>query len=202
MAKSTRVLSEFHAAIGDRLDTQLDLTAAHTVPSRTDPEPEAVIVMRLEGSVGNLRVELSAEPSMSNEDIVSYLATGRPAGQALSLGDGSDRGGLLSTGAGLALDPATGLIEGLAAEHIGLDVIDIRRDPIHGTTLVAGRYVSPTLYLGFQQPLSQTRTAEAGTSSQSRTRVEIELEVYRWLLLNFESGGGALQFFLKARHGY
>jgi len=187
---------------GDRLDTQLDLTAAHTVPSRTDPEPEAVIVMRLEGSVGNLRVELSAEPSMSNEDIVSYLATGRPAGQALSLGDGSDRGGLLSTGAGLALDPATGLIEGLAAEHIGLDVIDIRRDPIHGTTLVAGRYVSPTLYLGFQQPLSQTRTAEAGTSSQSRTRVEIELEVYRWLLLNFESGGGALQFFLKARHGY
>jgi hypothetical protein len=32
--------------------------------------------------------------------------------------------------------------------------------------------------------------------------VEIELQAWRWLLLNFESGGDALQFFLRARHGW
>jgi autotransporter translocation and assembly factor TamB len=162
--------------------------------------------MGIQGTVGDLKVVLSSEPDMSHADMVSYLAVGRPAGQALSLGgsggSGNGGGGLLASGAGLALDPAAGLLEGLAADHIGLDVIDIRRDGVRGTSVVAGRYVSPTLYLGFRQSLTQPRANTSGTGQASPTSVEIEVAFYRWLLLNFESGGDALQFFLKARHGY
>lgn len=180
---------------GGPLDTRFSLKSAYTVPSRTDNEPEAVILLGIEGKAGDLQVTVSSEPSMSNEDIVSYLATGRPAGQALALGDD---GGLLSAGTGLALGRVAGLIEGYAGEQIGLDVIEIRRDGVRGSTLIAGRYVSPRLYLGFKQPLSQPQ----GVTEATQTRVEIEFQAYRWLLLNFESGGEALQFFLKARYGY
>ena len=184
---------------GDRRDTRLDLEAAYQVPSRTDGSTEATIVLGLQGTVGDLQVVLSSEPSMSNEDIVSYLATGRPAGQALTMGGGG-QGSVLSAGTGLALDRAASLVEGFASQKIGLDVIDIRRNGVQGTTLVAGRYVSPSLYLGFKQPLTRPTSESAGTNDQ--TQIEIELQAYRWLLLNFESGGDALQFFLRARHGY
>lgn len=186
---------------GDRLDTRLNLTAAHTIPSRTDNEPEAVILLTLQGTVGDVKVVLSSEPSMSNGDIVSYLATGRPAGRALAF-EGSAGSRFAATGTGLAIGQAAGLIESLAAGEFGLDVIEIRREGLEAATLVAGRYVSPTLYLGFKQPILSDPATGTAQKNQQRTRVEVELQAYRWLLLNFESGGDLLQFFLKARYGY
>ncbi|MGD8278991.1 MAG: translocation/assembly module TamB domain-containing protein, partial [Gemmatimonadota bacterium] len=185
---------------GDPLNTQLDLQARYEVPSRSDNQPEATITLGLQGQVGDLRVTLGSEPAMDNSDIVSYIATGRPASQSLSTGGGQGEGVAARAG-GLALGQAASLIESFAAERVGLDVVEIRRQGLESATLIAGRYVSPSLYVGFQQPLGSSQGGtDSGTSEQ--TRVEIELQAWRWLLLNFQSGGEALQFFLKARHGY
>jgi translocation and assembly module TamB len=160
-----------------------------------------VIVLGMEGEVGDLRIELSSEPSMETADIVSYIATGRPAARALDFEDSG--GGVTSAGTNLALNQASNVLEGLAADQLGLDVVEIRQDGLEGATLIAGRYVSPTLYLGIKQPVA-LRDAEGGgtVGRENRTEVELELQAYRWLLLNLQSGGEALQFFLRARHGY
>ena len=183
---------------GGPLDTRLDLEASYEVPSRRDDEPEATIILGMEGEVEDLRVLLSSEPSMDNSDIVSYIATGRPASGSFDVGES---GGVLSRGGDLALDQMTGLLEGLAAEQVGLDVVEIRRQGLDAATLVAGRYVSPTLYLGFQQPLGVERSQQDGPGRE-QTQIEVEVQAYRWLLLNFQSGGDALQFFLRSRYGY
>jgi hypothetical protein len=138
---------------------------------------------------------------MENADIVSYIATGRPASRALDLG-GNGTGSATTAGAAFALDRASGLIETVAQQQLGLDVIEVRRDGLEGATLIAGRYVSPTLYLGFKQPIALREGAETGLGDKGQTAVEIELQAYRWLLLNLQTGGNALQFFLRARHGY
>ncbi|MCA9736709.1 MAG: translocation/assembly module TamB domain-containing protein, partial [Gemmatimonadetes bacterium] len=186
---------------GDPLATRLDLQAVYEVPSRTDDEPEATIVLGMEGEVGDLRIVLSAEPTMDNADIVSYIATGRPASSSLDLGGGNGGGeSVLERGGGLALDRVGGLIESFAADRVGLDVVEIRREGLEAATLVAGRYVSPSLYLGFQQPVSLDASSDQGGNAE--TQVEIEYQAFRWLLLNLQSGGDALQFFLRTRYGY
>jgi translocation and assembly module TamB len=195
-----RVRSGRLAFQGAPLETTFDLEAEYTVPSRTHDDPEAVIVLGIDGKVGDLEIVLSSEPSMENADIVSYIATGRPAARALDMGGGN---GITAAGTSLALGQATGALEAAAGQQLGLDVVEIRRDALGGTTLIAGRYVSPTLYLGFKQPIS-LREAGGGTDEDrdAQTEVEIELQAYRWLLLNLQSGGDALQFFLRARRGY
>jgi autotransporter translocation and assembly factor TamB len=142
---------------------------------------------------------------MENADIVAYLATGRPAsGPAAFEGaaaQGSD-GGVASAGAGLAVDQLVGVIEEAAQGSVGLDIVQIRRSGLREATLVAGKYVSPKLYLGFVQPISLQEGQGLSLSGESDWEVEIEYEVLRWLLVNLEGSGSAMSFFLRGRRAY
>lgn len=183
-------------------ETRVDLAATYTVPSYGDPDiAEATIILNVQGTQDSLSIELSSDPPMENADIVSYIATGRPATGSLSLGgDGSD-GGLASAGANLALDQVLGAVEGAAQQSVGLDVVEIRRQGLREATLVAGKYVSPRLYVGFSQPVS---LEEGGLSlgGDSASEVELELQALRWLLLNIEGSDSAVSFFLRGRYAY
>ena len=181
-------------------ETRVDLAAAYEVPSRLDNAPEVVIVLGLVGQVGDLEVQLSSEPAMENADVLSYLATGRPAARSFDVSS-SERGGVLTRGGNLALDQVTGLLESFAVDRVGLDVVEIRREGLDRATLVAGRYVSSDLYLGLQEPVAFGSSDERAASGET-TQVEIELQVLRWLLLNVQSGGAAFEVFFRTRHGY
>jgi translocation and assembly module TamB len=102
----------------------------------------------------------------------------------------------------VALGQVTGLVEGLAGEGVGLDVIEIRPDGLRGATLIAGRYISPKVYVGFKQPIGRDQDDPDGRSGFERTEVELEYQALRWLLLNMEASNSAVSFLLRYRRVY
>ncbi|MGI9627713.1 MAG: translocation/assembly module TamB domain-containing protein, partial [Longimicrobiales bacterium] len=180
---------------GPLAEAQVDIDAEYEVPSRTNPgQSEVVIGLKVEGTPDELSLVLSSDPAMDNGDIVSYIATGRPAGGNEGL-----------TGEAVATAAVGGLsevLEGAAQEAVGLDVMEIRYDGLRGATLVAGRYVSPDLYLGFKQPVAFSKEGDESTSSSTQPELELEYEAYRWLLLNLQGGRSGFRFFLRSRYGY
>lgn len=188
---------------GTAAESRVDVQAVYEVPSTNDTEPEATITLDVEGTLDDLSLTLGSEPSMENADIVSYLATGRPASSSLDFrSDEGGGGGLRSIGSEFALGQVTGLVEGLAAEGVGLDVVEIRTDGLRGATLIAGRYVRPELYVGFKQPVGRDPDDPTADSGADRTEVEIELQALRWLLLNMEASNSAVSFLFRFRYAY
>jgi translocation and assembly module TamB len=184
--------------------TMVDLTAVYEVPSRGNPDaPEATISLQLQGTPSDLGLELTSTPVMGGSDLVSYLVVGRPAGELL---DGGGTGGetdLARTGGALALARASSAVEAYAREQVGLDVVEITTDGLEGLTLLAGRYVSPELYLGVRQPLSLEGPTEQRTEGNPNPELEVELEAVRWLLLNLRAGGrSGLELFVRSRISY
>jgi hypothetical protein len=182
---------------------RLDLSAEYAIPSHDNPDAaEATIVLDIEGTRDSLSLSLSSEPPMENADIVSYIATGRPASGSLSVGQGDGDGGLVDAGAGLAVGQIVGAIEGAAAQSIGLDVVEIRREGLRQATVVAGKYVSPRVYIGFATPVTLQEGDGSALEGEGESEVEVELEALRWLLINIEGSGSALRFFLRGRYAY
>ncbi|MGD2045307.1 MAG: translocation/assembly module TamB, partial [Gemmatimonadota bacterium] len=189
---------------GPPRSARLDLSATYTIPARDDPnDAEATIVLTIRGTQESLDLELSSDPPMENSDIVSYIATGRPAAGALSFqGSQSDQGGLAEAGADLALGQLAGVIESAAGQGVGLDVVEIRREGLREATLVAGKYVSPRVYVGFAQPVTLREGDGLSLGNQGESEVEVEIEALRWLLVNLEGSSSAFRLFLKGRYAY
>jgi len=181
--------------------TRVDLRAEYAVPSRDDPGASPVVVaLDITGTPEDLRLELSSTPSLEPSDMVSYIVTGRPAGQTLGAGEG---GSLTDAGEAFALGRLTGAVEAYAREQVGLDVVEITTDGLRGMILVAGRYVSPSLYLGIRQPLSLQRTSGEASEQTPDPELEVELEALRWLLLNLRADGrSGVEFFVRTRISY
>ncbi|MDX1646989.1 MAG: hypothetical protein R3304_07580, partial [Longimicrobiales bacterium] len=94
------------------------------------------------------------------------------------------------------------VIESAAARRVGLDVVEIRREGLRQATLVAGKYVTPRLYVGFAQPVSLREGDGLSFGSEGQSEVEIEYEALRWLLINIEGSGSSIRFFLRGRRAY
>ena len=183
--------------------TRVDLEATYTIPSRDNPDDaEVTIILSVEGTQDDLGLTLSSNPPLENADIVSYIATGRPAAGSLSFEGREGEGGLVAAGADFALSQMTSLIESAAARSVGLDVVEIRREGLREATLVAGKYVTPRLYVGFAQPVSLQEGDGLSFGSEGRSELEIEYEAWRWLLLNIEGSGSSVRFFLRGRYAY
>jgi translocation and assembly module TamB len=191
---------------GPIAEMRMDVGAEFEVRSRGNPgQPEAIISLTLSGPIDDLKLVLGSEPQMSNTDIVSYIATGKPASEALRFG-GNDQGGFLSQGGALAAGELASIVEGVAAEGLGLDVIEIQQDGLRGTRIVAGKYVSPRLYLGVSQPIALSSTVGTGSAPTGTqpTEATVEYEVFDWLLLRLLSGtsGSSMHFNLAGRYAF
>lgn len=175
--------------------TLLQVAAEYKVPTSPDEDP-VTIRLDVTGGLDELELALSSEPSLSNGDIVSYLATGRPTSSAFS-GDGSG-----SLGADILATRLSGSLEQIAQEEVGLDVLQIQQDGLQGTSLVAGKYVNPRLFLGFRQGVTfqadDGRSFTEGLNSQA----EVEYTALDWLVLNVQGGTSAIRFFLEATYGW
>jgi translocation and assembly module TamB len=186
---------------GRPVEAEIDVRAVYQVPSTRDPnDAEVTITLDIDGMMADLSLTLGSEPSMENADIISYLATGRPAATSLDIG-GEGRS-LRSISSEYALGQVTSLVENVAEQGIGLDVIEIEPDGLRGATLIAGRYVSPRVYVGFRQPIGRNVDNAEASSSAEQTEVEIEYQAVRWLLLNMEASSSAISLLFRYRHAY
>ena len=146
---------------------------------------------------GRLAVKLGPQPPMSTADIRSYLTTGRPAGTDPTLN--SDQADVLTAGASIAVGAALGSVAGNAGQRLGLDVVQVLQDRQGGQTLVAGKYVSPPLYLGFRQPIVARSDPNETQSAAETIEWEVEYAALRRALLNLQGAGSEFRVFLRLR---
>ncbi len=185
---------------GPPADPVLDVAASYEVSARRDRSSQVTIDLGVEGRLDDLDLTLSSTPQMETTDILSYIATGRPASETF-LGSGSSGTARNGTGtqtagqtagqaaAGFALGQAAGFFENLGAAEAGLDVVEIEIDQLRGAVLTAGKYydidgLPRPLYVGVSQPIGTTTTTADNTSSESApTQITLEYELTDWLLL-------------------
>jgi translocation and assembly module TamB len=186
---------------GPMMQWMADFNARYNVPSARDPNvPEVTITLDVKGSLDDLHVTLGGDPAMETADVLSYLATGRPASSAADFG-GSD---LANVGATVAASQLTSVIEDAASKSVGLDVVEVRHDGLRGATIVAGRYINPRFFIGFEQPLLlKNETEEDRRRSVNRsTEVQLEYRLYRWLLASLEGGQSNFSFLFRVRRAF
>ena len=128
--------------------------------------------------------------------MVSYLATGSPASTAFS-GDGSG-----SFGADIIASRLSGSLEQFAQEEVGLDVLQIQQEGLHGTSLVAGKYVNPRLFLGFRQGVTYQADDGRSFTDGLTSQAEVEYAALNWLVVNIQGGTSAIRFFLEGTYGW
>ena len=190
---------------GPATDPLLDFVAQYDVPARRAGENAVTINMEAQGRIANLDLTLSSEPSMELTDILSYIATGRPASDALEF-EALQDGNIVNAGAGFALNQGVGLlsnaVETLFEESsFDLDVIQIEPLPnARGATITAGKYVSPRLFTAVSQPIGGADSG--GSDRELGTVVTLELELLDTLLLRLLGGESKMQSNLLWQHAY
>jgi hypothetical protein len=179
---------------GQTIDPLLQLSAQYEVPRRG--REALVIQVHLTGPLSAPRVTLesTAQPPLSQSEIISYLAFGRSASTVLDVGDSGLSGGDSNGGIGaLAQQQLSALAVGAVTEdaiaslerrgsRAGLDMFRIHpaelpeeaafsgyfENFLRGTEVVAGKYLGTHLFLA-----AQGRTT---TETWPGLRVEYETE--------------------------
>jgi autotransporter translocation and assembly factor TamB len=162
---------------------------------------DVVVKLDVEGTPDHLKLTLSSDPAMSEAEIVNFIATGRSSAAPPTATNGTSNSTLLRD---IGLSQLTGAAESAAQEAVGLDVLEVRYDPLRGATLVAGRYVDPQLYVGFRSPLdyNQNTSPNSSNTSLNSTAFEVEYAISRWLVFNCQGETSKLRSFFRARRAY
>src|SRR4051812_45881779 len=194
-------LSEGDINLAGPIDsTKLDVSASYQVPTRGNGEDEGVIIdVHARGRLDSLGLEFTSDPSLSQDDILSYIVTGRPSSDN-PLFEGSGGGG--NVGEQVALGTLTSAISNAAGQSLGLDVFQIRQEPSRGLTLTAGRYVGPRLFLDMQLPLQLGSQAQQTPGANLGPGFELEYTLQRWLRSSIRGGSLSPGLLLRARRAY
>jgi len=155
-----------------------------------------VVRLEVRGRIDKLELILSSEPPMDQSEIINYIVTGKSQSET---GESMSAGGMAAQ---VGLSRVTAGLEDYAQRAVGLDVVQVRQDGLQGTTLIAGRYMSPELYIGFRQPVSGEETGNQTTGTANRTQYELEYSAYQWLTLNLLAETSKFKSFFRARHAY
>jgi translocation and assembly module TamB len=177
--------------------TKLDVNASYQVPTQSGGDNEGVLIyVQAKGRIDSLGLEFTSDPSMSQDDILSYIVTGRPTSDN-PLFEGAGGG---SSGKEMAVGALASAISNSAGQGLGFDVFQIRQEPARGLTLTAGRYLSSKLFLDIQLPLGsqgqQTSGANLGPG------FELEYTLRRWLRANLRGGSLPPGLLFRARRAY
>ncbi len=177
----------------------LDVTAQYRVPTEGDPDDEDVIIsVQATGNPDSLDLDFSAEPSMPQEDMISYIVTGNPASDNL-LAD-QQGGGVNATD--LALNELAENLGGAAGEELGFDVFTIRQEPERGLTLTAGRYITSRVFVSLQQPLCIGVTSDEHLTGATGPGFELEYAWRRWLRSTLRGGSLPTSLLMRGRYAF
>jgi autotransporter translocation and assembly factor TamB len=154
------------------------------------------------GHPDSLTLEFSGDPEMSQDDMLSYIVTGRPSSDnplAEQQGGGESAGEM---GAAVALSGLTQSLATAAEKELGLDVFQIRQEGLHGLTLTAGRYVGSRVFLSMHLPIELSSQAEQTPGTNLGPSFELEYAIQRWLRADVLGGNVPPRFTLRSRYAY
>lgn len=100
--------------------------------------------IHITGPASNPQATLFSVPSMSQEDILSYIVLGRPLGQASA----ADAAMLASAATNLGISNGNAISEQIASTF-GLDSVEFTGESPDTAAVQIGKYLSPKLYLGY-----------------------------------------------------
>jgi autotransporter translocation and assembly factor TamB len=183
--------------------TMLDVTAQYRVPTQGGPEDEGVLIdVAAKGHPDSLSLEFTGDPTMSQEDMLSYIVTGKPASDnplAQTTGSSESAG---EQGAAVALSGLTQSLSTAAEEELGLDVFQIRQEGLHGLTLTAGRYVGSSVFLSMHLPIELGGTAQQTPGASLGPSFELEYAAKPWIRADLRGGNVPPRFTLRSRYAY
>ena len=183
---------------GDPAMPYLDLTAVYEQRARAAQGTEVRITLSLSGRPDDLSPTLSSEPPMDTRNILSYLATGRPADALFS---GDSEGGSLATQ--VALGQASNFVENLAASELGLDVVRLEVRTEGASYLTVGRYLTPRFFASIEQPvLTSTTQTTTVQSTAYIPDVTLEYQLTDYLQLRSRSNQESLELDLLFEYAY
>jgi translocation and assembly module TamB len=187
---------------GELKDHTIDVKTEFKVKSGLEQSTSKVVVhLDVQGKLDNLKLILSSDPPLDQSEIISYIITGRTASEAAKTSsDKSSEAASVATQIGMA--GVTAKLEDYAQQAIGLDVVEVRQDGLQGTTLIAGRYVTPELYLGFRQPVGYTETTTQTSGTANHTQYELDYAAYQWMSLQLLGATSLFKSYVRARHAY
>jgi translocation and assembly module TamB len=197
--RSFRVVEGTIGLRGPAENVVLDVTAQYQVPTQGDPDAEEVLIdVQATGRPDSLDLEFTSEPSMPEEDMISYIVTGRPA---------SDNPLVDQQGAGVdatqvAVNQLAENLGGAAGEELGFDVFTIRQEPERGLTLTAGRYLASRLFVSLQQPLRIGSSTDQQASGASGPGFELEYAWRRWLRSTLRGGSLPTSLLMRGRYAF
>jgi autotransporter translocation and assembly factor TamB len=179
--------------------TRLDVTAEYQAPTTSDMDDDGVVItVNAVGHPDSLTLEFSSDPSMSQEDILSYIVTGRPASDNPLAS--RDAGGA-NLGEQVAFGALAEAVSARAGEGLGFDVFQIRQDGTEGLSLTAGRYIARRLFLNLQLPLELGETSSA-PGSKLGPGFELEYSARRWLRAGIRGGANQPGLTFRGRYAY
>jgi translocation and assembly module TamB len=179
--------------------TSLDVTAQYRVPTEGDPDAEEVVInVHATGRPDSLGLDFEADPDMGQEDIVSYIVTGRPASDNPLVDQ--QGGGVDATQ--VAIGQLAGSLGGAAGEELGFDVFTIRQEPEQGLTLTAGRYLGSRIFASLHQPLRIGSSSDPQTTGTSGPGFEMEYAWRRWLRSTIRGGSLPASLLMRGRHAF
>ena len=178
--------------------TKLDVNASYQVPTQGGASDEGVLIdVHAKGRLDSLALDFTADPPMSQDDILSYIVTGRPASDN-PLFEGTGGGGAGQ----VAMSTLTTAISNAAGQELGFDVFELRQEPLRGLTLTAGRYLSSRLFVDLQLPLQLGSQAGQVSGSNLGPGFELEYTLRRWLRADLRGGSLSPGFLLRGRRAY
>jgi autotransporter translocation and assembly factor TamB len=183
--------------------TKLDVNASYQVQTQGGADDEGVLIsVHARGRLDSLGLEFTSDPSMSQDDILSYIVTGRPTSDnPLFEGQGTGGG---NAGKQMAVGALASAISNTAGQGLGFDVFQIRQDPTRGLTLTAGRYLGSRLFLDLQLPLGGQSQSQSQQTMGTNLGPGFELEytLRRWLRANLRGGSLSPGLLFRARRAY
>jgi translocation and assembly module TamB len=150
---------------------QADVQFTGAVPP--DPDLDLLLEARVSATIVRLRVtgrasapviDLTSEPDLDRADIVAVLLFGRPLNDL----DADQRGRtreeddpaqqLQENLAGLALAFGTADLQNSVSNTLGVDIVEVGSDSEGGSTLTAGKFLSPRILLKYNASLEKAGT--------------------------------------------
>lgn len=103
---------------------------------------------------------------------------------------------------GVAAAQLAGIVEGIASQSLGLDVVSIEQDGLNGTRLTAGKYVTPRLFVGVTHPI--TFSSDANVLVDEERELTLEYKVLEYLLLQLlaDASDSPVRLNLAGRYAY
>jgi uncharacterized protein involved in outer membrane biogenesis len=182
--------------------TKLNVDASYQVPTQSGGDNEGVLIsVNAKGRLDSLGLTFTADPSMSQDDILSYIVTGRPASDN-PLFERQPGGGGGGAGQTMAMSTLAGAISSTAGKGLGFDVFQIRQEATRGLTLTAGRYLGSRLFLDLELPLQLGSQSQQVAGSNLGPGFQLEYTLRRWLRANVQGGSLSPGLLLKSRHAY